>query len=514
MYKEIDMIADIDEYLDALARLDNHIIIAAAKDTLVPGSLISNLTDEEYSKLNKIGLAKLTPDNVEDQFWCGYICVVVNHKTIYEDIVLKDEAYYHMKDNGLELSILSSPHKKQNKSCIIVNGEELSVCKRGLDIVVIDEHDYSFVDSVAIDTWKDNKITRLNTIGKNKIADADASVLADIMSRLDKLEKYIKKQSRTIEIRHKALLDNSKKQELLLWANYQEDGEDLYKTRKRFFNTLPVAEEPLRTIQKGGLTLLRYLDKVCVEHNIPYWVTNGTLLGAVRHTGFIPWDDDVDICILREDFEALKDVMKGDESFELVESFKMVGPQTKYIVKKCFLKPKLKNDVNLYMDIFIIDYGDDNARQDIEKFNALRKEFITDFWSRGLKEAPVSGNNRCVEIFKGNEAYQLYEAFYQSYRKRYDVLLGDKSQKKCLIWAIDNADFWFGKKRVFEYDWIFPLRRIQFEDIEVNAPNDFDTVLRFFYGEWLNLPDDMHTHFTTSQENLNIIKDFIKSHNN
>ena len=189
MYKEIDMIADIDEYLDALARLDNHIIIAAAKDTLVPGSLISNLTDEEYSKLNKIGLAKLTPDNVEDQFWCGYICVVVNHKTIYEDIVLKDEAYYHMKDNGLELSILSSPHKKQNKSCIIVNGEELSVCKRGLDIVVIDEHDYSFVDSVAIDTWKDNKITRLNTIGKNKIADADASVLADIMSRLDKFWK-------------------------------------------------------------------------------------------------------------------------------------------------------------------------------------------------------------------------------------------------------------------------------------------------------------------------------------
>ncbi len=59
----------------------------------------------------------------------------------------------------------------------------------------------------------------------------------------------------------------------------------------------------LRLVQTANLGLLKILDKLCKENNITYWLDFGTLLGAKRHKGFIPWDDDVDIGMPREDYE-------------------------------------------------------------------------------------------------------------------------------------------------------------------------------------------------------------------
>lgn len=58
------------------------------------------------------------------------------------------------------------------------------------------------------------------------------------------------------------------------------------------------------------LEILIYFDKICRENNIRYWLSSGTALGAVRHGGFIPWDDDADVEMLREDFEKLKAIFQ------------------------------------------------------------------------------------------------------------------------------------------------------------------------------------------------------------
>jgi len=515
MKKQLREIDDFSEYLEALINLDDCIVIVAAKDTIVPGSLISNITNDQYEKLNKIGLTKLTPHNVKEQFWCGYIGIVKNKTVISEKLVVKDDAQFYMNDNDLELSVFSSPHKKQNKSSIIVNGVELSVCRRGLDFVIIDSTNYRLVDSVAIDTWKDNTITHRKVDDKNQLLDIDTSVLANILSGIDEINKKMQKQNNIMHKIQETITFNNEKQELLLWSIFRNDNEDYKQSRMRFFKEMPQAEEPLRSIQKGGLVLLKHFDRICSENNIPYWATNGTLLGAVRHSCFIPWDDDVDVCMLRDDALRLAQILKNNDSFQMVESFKMVGPIWKYICRRCYFRSSLYKDANLYMDIFIMDIGDKNAEKEkIAELNNLRKRFAEDFWSKKLNDTPITGKNRCVEIFKGDENYNQYENFYLNYKEEYDRLLGDKSQKECIVWSIDNSDFWFGKKRVLKYDWIFPLQRIHFEGLEILAPNNTDKTLRFYYDDWLSLPGDMHTHFSTSEENINNIKSFIKEFDN
>ena len=69
----------------------------------------------------------------------------------------------------------------------------------------------------------------------------------------------------------------------------------------------------LKELKKIELDILLYIDRICREHNLLYYMAYGTLLGAVRHKGFIPWDDDIDIVMPRPDYEKLIKIMRGGE---------------------------------------------------------------------------------------------------------------------------------------------------------------------------------------------------------
>ncbi|MBQ9069277.1 MAG: LicD family protein, partial [Eggerthellaceae bacterium] len=93
----------------------------------------------------------------------------------------------------------------------------------------------------------------------------------------------------------------------------RKEGEDIDAVKKRFFRSLPPATGTLRMVQLALTQLLHEFDELCCENGIDYWISCGTVLGAVRHGGFIPWDDDVDLCMMREDIARLETLVENSD---------------------------------------------------------------------------------------------------------------------------------------------------------------------------------------------------------
>ena len=76
-------------------------------------------------------------------------------------------------------------------------------------------------------------------------------------------------------------------------------------------------DTPLRQAQLVMLRMLKIFDAICIKHGLTYWLDGGTLLGAVRHGGFIPWDDDLDVCMPLDDFEKYKHLSLSEFRYDV-----------------------------------------------------------------------------------------------------------------------------------------------------------------------------------------------------
>ena len=117
----------------------------------------------------------------------------------------------------------------------------------------------------------------------------------------------------------------------------------------------------LRNVQLLYIELLRFVDNVCKKHNIDYWLEGGTLIGAVRHGGFIPWDDDIDLSIMRKDYEKLIKILPEEIS------------KYEYFKENCGLSLLIENQKN-YFEGFrsVYDVDDENGFLDDNKFSFLQ----------------------------------------------------------------------------------------------------------------------------------------------
>ena len=118
----------------------------------------------------------------------------------------------------------------------------------------------------------------------------------------------------------------------------------------------------LRIHQLIMLDLLKHFDAICKEHNIKYWLSSGTCLGAVRHGGFIPWDDDLDVEMLRDDYMKFEKVFKETDDYVLqtykndpyyvVPFAKLRNKKTEIAEHGQDLRYKYKG---VYIDIFVLE---------------------------------------------------------------------------------------------------------------------------------------------------------------
>ena len=248
----------------------------------------------------------------------------------------------------------------------------------------------------------------------------------------------------------------------------QEEIDSLYFYFNQYadISKFPPATGALRKVQEGDALLLAILDFVCRKNNLRYWMDSGTLLGAVRHGGFIPWDDDVDVCMPREDYDracAILHEALAEYGIEAVE--KKTEPMARIGIGY------KHEQTGIWIDIFPVD---------------------------GCR---VKLGGGAEEALKHNIA--VYRKRYLRIKDRYpqDRIREVKENLISEMCGIPEAKSVFYTPEFIGYflGWncedIFPLKELAFEQFSFPAPCNVDAYLRELYGAgYMEFPKDGFGH--------------------
>lgn len=443
--RELTSIQEFDSYLDALIARKDCTIIIASKDTIVPGNLKTKITEQEYEKLGQLGLELLRSDNVPEQFWAGYIAIIVNGAKVYERLSKREDTIFYLANDDVELSVLSSPLKVQNKAEILVNGIDYAVNRRGLNIAVFDSASYTLIDSVRFDTWKDKSINRLAPASViSWKATNDDRIRTGITHRIDLLEQKISKLEETANT-------------TLSFLKMSIDPTDL-----------PPAVGDLRNQQMASLASLRLFVRFLERRGLRYWLEAGTLLGAVRQGGFIPWDDDIDISMPRDDYEVLKSVIgeycTGDFSFSEGD------------IIRVFFK-----DTSAQIDVFPFDYGNSSEVPTGEEYTRITQKI-----QHLYRQIPFDRSNHRKSVIPEDYKAGLMDIY------RREILEDKPIPENAYMFQAFHTFAW--KRCLYNQNVIFPLEDIVFEGHTFKAPHDTYVYLHELYGDFMTLPSKLRSH--------------------
>lgn len=264
-------------------------------------------------------------------------------------------------------------------------------------------------------------------------------------------------------------------------------SEETQKELKRIYN--PEGSD-LRSLQYRMLEILKCVDAICKKHNIPYWLCGGTMLGAVRHGGFIPWDDDVDIELLREDYIKLLKILPTelpskyvlqttDTDTGYVYQYAKVRDTHSHIEENCIFNKHFKYK-GAFIDIFPLE-------PTIPILSKIASICYNRMCLSQVKEDRIRVTYKYNLKFLNCFLFPLFRAV-------------TKLCKKNNLHHTYGVGFLSQRRRKQE---IFPLTKIIFEEHIFNAPQNQDAYLKGLYGnEYMNLPQNIETHIT--QTNIKI----------
>ncbi len=231
-----------------------------------------------------------------------------------------------------------------------------------------------------------------------------------------------------------------------------------------------------RDVQDKLLIILKEIDRVCRLNNIEYFISDGTCLGAIRHQGFIPWDDDADIGMSYAEYKKFIKALDKDLSSDFVyhcyeKNKKYLAPwpamkirlKNTYIKEKnTFLQNKCKDNDGLFVDVFIYDYMAKNRIFDFpfRTTNIVLFPFITLFENININPIPLKA------IFRKNAR------LYGKLCRKSEYFADD------ITWVYNPIHPYKMK-----YKDIYPTKRVKFEDIELPVPNNPHNYLVAKYGK-------------------------------
>ena len=163
----------------------------------------------------------------------------------------------------------------------------------------------------------------------------------------------------------------------------------------------------LRDIQLVGLEILKDIHQFCMSHGIRYTLYGGTMLGAIRHKGFIPWDDDVDIAMPREDYERFVNEYSSNRGYSLYCPEKDTSWLTYARVcdtERTFVRndwsPWCPYSTGVWVDVFPLDGAPDNPTGAEEQISKLKPLWISLFRCRALKGTPMREKKSLPQVLR------------------------------------------------------------------------------------------------------------------
>ena len=256
-------------------------------------------------------------------------------------------------------------------------------------------------------------------------------------------------------------------------------------------NYVNVSSDDKRKIQCLELDILKEVDKICRRNGIHYTLGYGSLIGAIRHNGFIPWDDDIDICLLRKDYDKFKEICKSEMDDKYFYQSNDTDPEYYLLYDKIRLNGTIFKESHLsvynihhgvYIDVFPIDFLPDNPLMLIVQFVCFH------FFRSGLMSKYL--------VLEAREGKKKYLA------KVLRVLFF-LFPLKTLYQCANKVATWYDKephKRIMNFLTPYRLKEIFnaslynnyiehiFEDVEVEIVGNYDVFLKQIYGNYMQLP--------------------------
>lgn len=249
-------------------------------------------------------------------------------------------------------------------------------------------------------------------------------------------------------------------------------------------------------IKKISIRILEYVDDICRKNNIEYFIGFGTLIGAVRHKGFIPWDDDIDISMKRDDYNKFIQLMLMQNEYVFLSEetepmyyFTFGRVSDKKTVLKLHGLQKIYN-LGVFIDVFPIDVAPPENEQEawLKEYNEKRKRITAtiplkvkydDFSLLSLKRL---FGRMPARIKYGVNSFDKNRADLHKHIIKYNNSNNSNNNK----YIISGTPY--GLKTVFDKSIFEKTVDMQFENIVVKAPVGWDEYLRQIYGNYMELP--------------------------
>lgn len=250
----------------------------------------------------------------------------------------------------------------------------------------------------------------------------------------------------------------------------------------------------LKEQKKIMIELLEYFDKVCRENDIKYSLIGGSLIGAIRHKGIIPWDDDIDVILSKSEYLKLIQILENmnDSRYKLLTINNCRGynfPFPKLVDKRTFVvEPKLLNQIKeygIFIDIFSYSNTSNSEKIRIKDFkkikllNSMMSRTKLDFKDDGFKQNFLRLNKNILSKIIG---YRNIIKFLNIIYNKYNNVDTD--------YVVSNWPVYNINKEVQKSKNIIEYTDVEFENMKIMIFKNYDEILRTTFGNYMQLPPE------------------------